>query len=128
MTKTPRTSALLASTALAAALAAPAAAAATPTDASRAEAKTILQTRCAPCHGAEGKGDGAAAAALNPKPRNLSDKAWQESVKDDYIEKIIAEGGPAVGKSPLMPPNPDLKAKPEVIAALREAIRAMKAK
>jgi hypothetical protein len=55
-----------------------------------------------PCHGTTGKGDGAAAAALDPKPRDLSDMAWQDSVDDTYVLKVIVEGGVAVGKSPLM--------------------------
>jgi hypothetical protein len=50
----------------------------------------------------EGKGDGAAAAALDPKPRDLSDSAWQGTVDDAYLTKVITEGGAAVGKSPLM--------------------------
>lgn len=32
------------------------------------EAKTIYLANCSPCHGDKGKGDGPAAAALNPKP------------------------------------------------------------
>ena len=75
------------------------------------------------CHGAGGKGDGQAAAALNPKPRNYTDKAWQATVPDAEIEKAILEGGAAVGKSNLMPPNPDLKDKPDVVRALRAKVR-----
>lgn len=30
------------------------------------------------CHGAEGKGDGAAGAGLNPKPRNLVEGKWTQ--------------------------------------------------
>ena len=85
----------------------------------RAEAKEIFKTRCATCHGATGTGDGAAAAALNPKPRNYHDGAWQKSVTDEQIEKTIVQGGAAVGKSPLMPPNPDLADKPKTVAGLR---------
>lgn len=114
---------IAASFALAALVALPVQALAAPTDADRAEAKTLFATRCTVCHGPAGKGDGPTAAALNPKPRNYTDKAWQAAVKDDQIEKAIVEGGPAVGKSPLMPPNPDLKAKPGVVQALRELIR-----
>lgn len=88
-----------------------------------AEAKGIYDQRCAVCHGATGVGDGAAAAALNPKPRDLSQAAWQDSVNDAHIEKIIAEGGPAVGKSPSMPPNPDLATRPDVISGLRQVVR-----
>lgn len=36
--------------------------------------KKIFETTCASCHGKEGKGDGAASAALNPKPRNFHSK------------------------------------------------------
>ncbi len=88
-----------------------------------AEAENIWKTRCATCHGAEGKGDGPAGAALNPKPRNFHDAKWQKSVTDDRIKKTIVEGGQAVGKSPLMTPNPDLKGKDAVLDALVKKIR-----
>jgi cytochrome c553 len=93
----------------------------------KAEADTVWQTRCTTCHGATGKGDGAAAAALTPKPRDFSLAAWQAGVTDEHIEKIIAEGGQAVGLSMLMPANPDLVSKPEVIKALRAHVRGLKA-
>ena len=92
------------------------------------EADEIFKTRCSTCHGAAGKGDGPAAVALNPKPRDLGDAAWQKSVTDEHIEKIILSGGPAVGKSPLMPANPDLSTKPDVIKALRVMVRNLGAK
>lgn len=87
------------------------------------EAEQIFKSRCATCHGQAGKGDGPAAVALNPKPRDLGDAAWQKSVDDAHIEKIILGGGPSVGKSPLMPANPDLSAKPDVVKALRVLVR-----
>lgn len=87
------------------------------------EAADIFNTRCALCHGMSGKGDGTAAAGLDPKPRNYGDVAWQSSVTDEQIEKIILGGGAAVGKSALMPANPDLESKPEVVKALRATIR-----
>lgn len=89
------------------------------------EAETIFATRCTPCHGPTGHGDGAASAGLTPKPANFSDPAWQASVTDEHIEQIIAYGGGAVGKSPAMPPNPDLADKP-VVKGLREFIRGLK--
>ncbi len=91
--------------------------------AAEAEAITIFNTRCAACHGIDGHGDGVAAAALNPKPRSYSDKAWQASVDDSMIAKVIVEGGAAIGKSPMMTANPDLKDKPEVVKALVAKIR-----
>jgi hypothetical protein len=81
--------------------------------------------RCTPCHGPEGRGDGPASAALTPHPRNFHDTAWQKQASDEHIQKIIQYGGAAVGKSPAMPPNPDLGDKPEVIAALKDHIRSL---
>lgn len=92
------------------------------------EAETVWTTRCALCHGAGGKGDGPAAATINPKPRTLTDSAWQRSVDDAHIEAIILKGGPSVKLSPLMPANPDLEAKPNVVRALRARVRSLEAK
>lgn len=88
-----------------------------------AEAKQIFDSRCVACHGANGLGDGVAAASLNPKPRAYSDPEWQKSVTDEHIAKVIVEGGAAVGKSALMPPNPDLAGKKEVVDAMVALIR-----
>ena len=57
---------------------------------------------CSSCHGPGGKGDGVAGAALNPKPRDMTDAAWQKATNDESITKVIKLGGPAIGKSPLM--------------------------
>jgi mono/diheme cytochrome c family protein len=85
--------------------------------------KEMFDARCGACHGTSGKGDGPGAAALNPKPRNYSDKAWQASVTDEQIKKTIVYGGAAVGKSPNMPGNPDLDGKPEVVDGLVKIVR-----
>lgn len=66
--------------------------------------KSLFSTHCASCHGQAGKGDGPASAALNPKPRDLTDKAYTAGLKDQYVFDLIQKGGAAVGKSPLMPP------------------------
>jgi mono/diheme cytochrome c family protein len=84
--------------------------------------KDLFEKNCASCHGAGGKGDGVAAASLNPKPRDLTDKSFMAGLKDDQLVNVIKKGGPAVGKSPLMPPfgaalkDPDVQ---DVIAFLR---------
>lgn len=91
----------------------------------RKEAQTLFSTRCAVCHGERGVGDGPGAAALNPKPRNFQDKAWQGAITDAQIDEIIKKGGAAMGKSAAMPPNPDLADKAEVVAALRAHIRGL---
>jgi mono/diheme cytochrome c family protein len=88
-----------------------------------AKAREIFNTRCATCHGPEGKGNGPGAITLNPKPRNYHDKEWQSKVTDDDIRKTITYGGAAVGKSPIMPASPDLESKPEVIDGLVRLVR-----
>ena len=87
------------------------------------EARTTFKQVCATCHGQDGMGDGPGAAALNPKPRNYTDKTWQASVTDDQIAKTILMGGAAVGKSPAMPAQPQLREKPEVVAQLVRIVR-----
>ena len=91
-----------------------------------AEAEQIFATRCTACHGPQGKGDGPASAGLVPVPRNFTDPAWQASVTDEHIEKIVKFGGGAVGKALTMPSNPDLIAKPDVVKALRAHVRGLK--
>jgi mono/diheme cytochrome c family protein len=91
-----------------------------------ADAKSLFRTKCVACHGDHGAGDGPGAAAIVPKPRAFADAEWQASATDEHIKKIILEGGPAVGKSPAMPPNPELKGKDEVLSALVKIIRDFK--
>lgn len=67
-------------------------------------AKAKYDSLCTSCHGATGKGDGAAAAALNPKPGDFTDCKEMSKHSDDFLLKIIKDGGQAVKKSALMPP------------------------
>lgn len=71
--------------------------------------KEIYAKSCSSCHGPEGKGDGAAAAAINPKPTNLADKATVSKLDDAALTNAIVKGGAATGKSPLMPGFSQLK-------------------
>jgi len=52
----------------------------------------VYATNCAMCHGAEGKGDGAAGAALNPKPRNLVEGPWKKGAGVIAHFKTLQEG------------------------------------
>lgn len=88
-----------------------------------AETKEIFLSRCAPCHGPSGHGDGPAAVNLLPRPRDFHDGSWQKSVTDEQIEAIIRRGGLSVGKSVLMPANPDFD--DELIRELRRYIRSL---
>ncbi len=69
-----------------------------------AKGKELFTKHCGGCHGPGGKGDGPAAAAINPKPSDLTNKASMAGLKDQYLFDLIKKGGAAVGKSPLIPP------------------------
>ncbi len=90
------------------------------------KARALFGSMCATCHGADGRGDGPAAASLNPKPRDYTDAKWQASVTDDDLKKTILLGGQKTGKSPMMPGNPQLQDQPEVLDGLVRIIRSFK--
>jgi mono/diheme cytochrome c family protein len=65
--------------------------------------KAKYEANCVGCHGASGKGDGAAAAALNPKPQDHTDGKVMNALTDKYLFDIIKDGGAAIKKAPFMP-------------------------
>jgi mono/diheme cytochrome c family protein len=91
-----------------------------------AAGKQIFMQLCTPCHGPEGHGDGAAAASLNPKPRNLTDAAYMTPLNDRYLFELVSRGGIAVGKSPQMPAQTGLAAEDirNVVAYVRTLAQA----
>ncbi|MER2563264.1 MAG: c-type cytochrome [Myxococcaceae bacterium] len=88
-----------------------------------AKAEALFTGLCASCHGLDGRAETDTAKALTPHPRAYVDGEWQKSVTDEQLAKVIVEGGAAVGKSPLMPANPDLASQPEVVQALVKRVR-----
>ncbi|MEO7732455.1 MAG: cytochrome c [Kofleriaceae bacterium] len=87
------------------------------------QAERMFATVCITCHGSDGTGRGPAADSLNPKPRDYTDAAWQASTTDDQLKQIILKGGVGVGKSPMMPGQPQLADQPEVLDGLVQIIR-----
>ena len=71
-------------------------------------AADVYTQRCAACHGPAGKGDGPAAKMLKPGPAPFSTSLPDQT--DDWIAKVIAEGGKGVGEPPMMPAYPTLSA------------------
>ena len=68
----------------------------------------LYKASCTKCHGDLGKGDGPAAKLIkNQSMGDLSSKAAMSKYSDADVTKMIAEGGPAVGKSKLMPAHKD---------------------
>ena len=66
----------------------------------------VRAQKCAECHGANGKGDGPAGKFLTPPPKDFATALNGKG--DDWIAKVITQGGPAVGLSPAMPPSTGL--------------------
>src|SRR5262245_8874577 len=58
-------------------------------DVSIATGERVFKERCEQCHGASGHGDGPLAASLNPKPRNMTDKAIMSTLTDQQIHDTI---------------------------------------
>ena len=60
-----------------------------------AKGKQLFQQQCVSCHGVEGKGDGPAAAALNPRPRNFHvSEGWKNGRKVSMVFKTLKDGIP----------------------------------
>jgi len=65
--------------------------------------KAKYDSFCGGCHGASGKGDGPAAAALKPKPQDHTNGKHMNGLTDKALFDIVKVGGVGVKKSPLMP-------------------------
>ena len=63
------------------------------TDSSITRGAELFQANCAICHGSTGKGDGVAAAGLDPKPANLSEDHVQGN-PDGALFYTISKGVP----------------------------------
>lgn len=68
-----------------------------------AAGRVLYQQYCSMCHGPQGKGNGPAAAAMNPKPRDHTDGQYMNALSAAHLTTVIGEGGAAVQRSPLMP-------------------------
>jgi mono/diheme cytochrome c family protein len=62
--------------------------------------KIVYITRCSPCHGAEGRGDGPGSGAIEPKPRNFRDPEFWKTRTEAQIREAILKGRPGTLMSP----------------------------
>ncbi len=125
---TPATEAAPAAAASAAAPAPAAAPAAATAAVDTAAGAKVFKMYCETCHGAAGKGDGVAAAALNPKPANFAAGAFKydpngNGTKGDIddIKAIVHDGAAKHGGSPLMTPWPMLN--PDQLQAVARYVK-----
>lgn len=80
------------------------------TDANIAKGQALFQANCISCHGEKADGQGAAAKALTPPPRNFLDPAakWTRSRDPAEIFQSISQGSPGtamVGFSAMLKPE-----------------------
>lgn len=69
------------------------------------DGKQVYDFYCAQCHGLNGDGKGInVTKTFSTDPRNFTVAADMEKRSDDDIRTVIRDGGPAISKSPLMPP------------------------
>ena len=73
--------------------------------------QAVFSANCAACHGANGDGSGPAAAAMVPKPRDLTRGEFAIDTDGDGVKgsdadlgNVIRKGAAAFGGSPLMSP------------------------
>jgi mono/diheme cytochrome c family protein len=57
------------------------------------QGKKVAQVNCVSCHGKAGKGDGAAAMALNPKPADWTSRKIQDESDGELFWKITTGRG-----------------------------------
>jgi high-affinity iron transporter len=62
--------------------------------------KQVFEIRCAPCHGDNGGGDGPAAAAIVPKPRNFQDPEFWRARSAPQLKLVVQKGRPGTLMAP----------------------------
>jgi mono/diheme cytochrome c family protein len=104
-------------------------------DVSPTDGRGMFQSYCAPCHGVTAKGDGPAAAALTPKPANLTEFAKRRGGKfsaRDFEDKMQGVAmSPAHGNSAMPVWGPvfrQLGNEPLRVANLRSYVETLQVK
>jgi mono/diheme cytochrome c family protein len=60
----------------------------------------LYAARCSGCHGDDGGGDGPAAAAFVPRPRNFRDAAFWRDRSFEQLQAIVKKGKPGTMMQP----------------------------
>lgn len=63
-----------------------------PSACSPVSGRTAYKLQCVVCHGESGKGNGTVAAAMNPRPSDLTDSVRMARLTDDSLFQILAKG------------------------------------
>jgi mono/diheme cytochrome c family protein len=99
------------------------------------DGRGMFEGYCAPCHGVTGKGDGPAAAALTPKPANLTEFAKRRGGKfsardfEDKLQGVAMSTAHGNSKMPVWGPMfRQLGNEPLRIANLRSYVETLQVK
>lgn len=65
-----------------------------------AKGKAAYEINCASCHGDKGLGDGVAASALDPKPRNLVSGTYKQGAKPEQVFATLGKGVAGTAMAP----------------------------
>ena len=84
-----------------------------------AHAELLYRSYCTPCHGLAGNGKGLNVPGMSVQPRDHTDTREMGARTDQDLFNAITGGGPAVGKSALMPKWRSLLSDDEVHALIR---------
>ncbi len=68
------------------------------------QGKSLFITNCASCHGPEGKGDGPAAVAFNPKPRNFLTETFKQGASPSAVFHTMTQGLGSMPSFAALPP------------------------
>jgi len=69
----------------------------------RLRGEKVFRHYCAVCHGNEGRGDGFNSTNLALSPQDFSSPEFWQQMTDAHLFLTVSKGGPANGKSVLMP-------------------------
>ena len=69
----------------------------------RVRGRKVYEHYCRICHGDSGKGDGFNSSNLALRPHDFTDASFWRQTTDERVYYAVAQGGPSVGKSVLMP-------------------------
>lgn len=82
------------------------------------EPAELFQRQCVACHGKKGRGDGPAAIALTPRPKDLTDKETMDQLSDEELLEVLTKGrGAMPGFGAILTPD-ELRAMAEYVRQL----------
>jgi len=87
----------------------------------QAQGKRIFYQQCVWCHADQTPAGPSNRSNVTPSPPLWNDGATLNPLSDDYLGKVIGQGGSAMGKSAMMPPYSNTLTQTEIRALIAYA-------